>query len=71
MKRNNLNNLCLYPSRLLVIIALAAGTMFAGCKKEQGNLQSNTTPGITVPNESADLSFATLPTKNEALVAGV
>jgi predicted alpha-1,6-mannanase (GH76 family) len=72
MKRRNNNfwDLRLYPGRLLILMALGVTTMFVSCKKEQqANSQADSKTGITVSNESAGLSFATFPTKNEALVA--
>jgi predicted alpha-1,6-mannanase (GH76 family) len=77
-KENKLTNVSSYQGgltkllnvnkRLLAVMALAAGLLATGCKKESANVQPEATSPLTVP-DVANVSFATLPTKSEALVA--
>jgi predicted alpha-1,6-mannanase (GH76 family) len=72
MKRNNIIlNFSPYPGRLLIMAALGLSTMLASCKKEQANIQpaDAATSALKVPAVDLGQSFATLPTKSEALVA--
>ncbi|MBC7400974.1 MAG: sugar transporter [Mucilaginibacter sp.] len=59
----------LYPGKLLIIMALGVSSMFAGCKKDQQAVIKNSNTQLTVPTEGANLSFATFPARNEALLA--
>jgi predicted alpha-1,6-mannanase (GH76 family) len=58
-----------YKKHLLAIAALGLSLTFTGCKKEQAAAPVNDAAALTVPGEITNQSFATLPTKNEALVA--